>query len=141
MAARIDGPAMPPQPNSVEAPPLSPKELGIIRQWILEGAAAGSGAAKMVINWGPVPAEIHSSYSLALSPHADLAAVSRANQIHVYDVASQSEVARLKDTSLATLKFNDQPLYPRWSRTPGLRPRIGVSSLREDVGKQWLPSD
>lgn len=112
MAARIDGPAMPPQPNSVEAPPLSPKELGIIRQWILEGAAAGSGAAKMVINWGPVPAEIHSSYSLALSPHADLAAVSRANQIHVYDVASQSEVARLKDTSLATLKFNDQPLYP-----------------------------
>ena len=113
MAARIDGPAMPPQPNSVEAPPLSPKELGIIRQWIIEGAAAGSGAAKMVINWGPVPTKIQSSYSLALSPQSRLAAVARANQIHVYDIASQKQINQLTDSALAGLKFNDQPLYPK----------------------------
>lgn len=113
MAGRTDGPAMPPQPNSVEAPPVTPKELGILRQWILEGAAAGSGAAKTAINWGPVPQEIHSSYGLALSPHAQLAAVGRANQVDIYDIASQRKIAQLKDPALAGLKYQDQPLYPK----------------------------
>lgn len=112
MASRTKGPAMPPQPNSVEAPALTPRELGIIKQWILEGAQAGSGGAKMVINWSPVPSNIHSSYSLALSPHARLAAVGRANRIDVYDLATQEIIGKLNDPLLATLKRNDQPLYP-----------------------------
>ncbi|MBD3675314.1 MAG: PQQ-binding-like beta-propeller repeat protein [Planctomycetaceae bacterium] len=112
VASRTEGPAMPPQPNSVEAPPLTPKELGILKQWILEGASAGSGAAKMVINWGPVPDEIHSSYSLALSPYAQLAAVGRANQIDIYNMATQQKIAQLKDPALADLKVQDKLLYP-----------------------------
>ena len=92
---------------------MTPRELGIIRQWILEGAQAGSGGAKMVINWSPVPASIHSSYALALSPHSRLTAVGRANQIHVYDLSTQELVARLNDPLLAELKYNGQPMYPQ----------------------------
>ena len=113
MASRTKGPVMPPQPNSIEAPPLTPRELGIIRQWILEGAQAGSGGAKMVINWSPVPENIHSSYALALSPFSRFAAVGRANQIHVYDLSTQELVARLNDPLLADLKYDGQPLYPQ----------------------------
>jgi WD40 repeat protein len=112
LASHTKKPAMPPQPNSIEAEPLTPRELGIIKQWILEGAQAGSGSAKMVVNWSPVPANIHSSYALALSPHSRMAAVGRANQIHVYDLATQELIARLNDPLLADLKFNEQPMYP-----------------------------
>ena len=40
LSARGTTPAMPPLPNKVEAMAVTPQELGIIRQWILEGAAA-----------------------------------------------------------------------------------------------------
>ena len=38
VASRKKSPAMPPLPNKVEAKALTPKELGILRQWILDGA-------------------------------------------------------------------------------------------------------
>ena len=38
VASRSKGPAMPPLPNKVDAKALTPKELGTLRQWILEGA-------------------------------------------------------------------------------------------------------
>ena len=41
-ASRARRPAMPPLPNTVEANALSPKELGTLKQWILEGAAGGA---------------------------------------------------------------------------------------------------
>ena len=54
LASRGMTPAMPPLPNKVEATALTPQELGILRQWILEGAAAGMGGAGNAVNWQPL---------------------------------------------------------------------------------------
>src|SRR6516162_11176322 len=43
LASRGTQPAMPPLPNKVEATALTPQELGILKQWIVEGANAGMG--------------------------------------------------------------------------------------------------
>ncbi len=41
VAARTAEPVMPPWPNDVQAKKLTPKELGILQQWVAEGAVGG----------------------------------------------------------------------------------------------------
>ncbi|GIX05566.1 MAG: hypothetical protein KatS3mg114_1435 [Planctomycetaceae bacterium] len=112
VAARSAQPVMPPLPNQVEATPLTPQELGLLRQWILEGAAPGKNKPPLSITWQPVPAHLVSIYSVALEPWARFVACSRANQIDVYDLVLGQHVARLYDPLLSTLHQGDQPLYP-----------------------------
>lgn len=112
VAARAKTPHMPPMPNEVDADPLSPKQLGVLRQWILEGAAAGAGASNSVVNWQPLPTELHSIFSVALDDQARLAAAGRSNRIVIYDVLAGREVARLVDPALAALQHDGKPMYP-----------------------------
>ena len=79
VAARSQGPAMPPLPNKVDAKALTPKELGTLRQWILEGASSGMGGTKDQVNWQPVPATAKAIYSLAIAPWGRYVAAGRAN--------------------------------------------------------------
>ena len=58
MVSRAKGPAMPPLPNKVEASALTPQQLGILRQWIIEGANAGEGSGGAEIAWQPIPAAV-----------------------------------------------------------------------------------
>lgn len=112
VAARAVEPVMPPLPNKVSATPLTPQELGLLRQWILEGAPAGAGSSPTTITWQPIPPHIVSIYGVAVTTWGRFAACGRANQIDVYDLVLGEHVARLTDPLLATLKQGDKPLYP-----------------------------
>ena len=97
LSTRGAAPAMPPLPNKVEASALTPDELGIIRQWILEGANAGMGGTGNAINWQPLPKGTHPIYSVALTPDGQFAAAGGA--LH-----------ELADTVLGDSQVHDDPI-------------------------------
>ena len=51
VAARVEESYMPPMPNEVQAKKLTPREVGLLRQWITEGAKAGSSATAATMDW------------------------------------------------------------------------------------------
>lgn len=112
VAARAKGPVMPPLPNKVDAKALTPKELGTLRQWIIEGAAAGSGGMRDQVNWQPVPSASKAIYSLAMAPWGRYVAAGRANVVSIFDVESGDELQKLLDPNLASVQFNGKPMYP-----------------------------
>lgn len=112
LAARAKGPVMPPLPNKVDAKALTPKELGILRQWILEGASGGMGGMKDQVNWQPVPTTAKAIYSVAIAPWGRYVAAGRANQILILDVETGDELGRLIDPNLNAIQFNGKPMYP-----------------------------
>jgi len=112
VAARAQQPAMPPLPNKVSAAAVTPQELGIIKQWILEGAQGGMGSSGPAVVFQAVPSTMHSIYSVAMSSWSRFAVCGRANQIDIYDVITGEHVQRLTDPALASVKSKDQPMYP-----------------------------
>jgi len=112
VAARRAKPHMPPLPNSQDAKALTPRELGILRQWILEGASGSEGGKKRAVKFAPLPVSARSIYSVAISPWDRFAAAGRANQVELYDITLGERVSRLVDPNLNGLKFQDKPMYP-----------------------------
>jgi WD40 repeat protein len=100
---------MPPPDNKVGAVPLTPQELGLIQQWIAEGAVADAGPASGPIAWQPLPPGVNPIYAVAVSPDGQLAACSRANQIFIYHVASGTLLTRLTDPMLLASQVYQQP--------------------------------
>jgi WD40 repeat protein len=111
IASRAMQPAMPPLPNKVEAKALTPKELGILRQWILEGATPGSGMSDKTIQWQPIPKGFNAIFSVAVSFDGQYVACGRANRITVYHVPTGDTVAELTDPALLPLQYNGKPMY------------------------------
>ena len=111
VASRQKAPHMPPLPNKVEAASLTPKELGVLRQWILEGAKSDEMDTGTQVSWQPIPIGMAASYAVALDPWANHVAASRANQISIFDLNSSEEV-KLVDPNLAALKFEEREMYP-----------------------------
>ncbi len=103
---------MPPLPNTVDAKALSPQELGVLKQWILEGAKGGAASSHDSTQWQPVPASVHSIECVALSPWGRFAAAGRTNQIVIYDLILGQESARLVDPALSDVQFDGRPMYP-----------------------------
>lgn len=125
LASRAKTPAMPPLPNDAEAKALTPEQLGLIRQWIIEGAKAGDApAARPPIEWRPIPESLTAIYSVALSPWGEYAAASRANRVSIYALGTGKEVARLTDPALLQLEYEGRPMY-----APGATDRDFVHSL------------
>ncbi|MFN6104231.1 MAG: c-type cytochrome domain-containing protein, partial [Planctomycetaceae bacterium] len=124
MSSRGTGPAMPPLPNKVEAAAVTPEELGLIRQWILEGANAGAGTGGSAINWQPLPKGVHPIYSVALSHDGQYAVAGRGNKVVLYHVPTGETLADLGDPALAAIQYNGKPMYE-----PGASHRDYVHSL------------
>lgn len=112
LAARGKGPAMPPMPNKVDATILTAKELGILRQWILEGANAGMSSKGAAVAWAPLPPTLQPIYSVALTQWGRYAAAGRANQISIYDTAAGKQVAQLTDPALSPIQYEGRTMYP-----------------------------
>jgi WD40 repeat protein len=112
VAARAAQPVMPPLPNKVSAEALTPQEVGILRQWILEGAPGAAGTSSQAMPFQSISPRLQSTYALAVSHQAQYAAVSRANQIDLYDVPAGQRLARLTDPLLSEVKVGDRVLYP-----------------------------
>ncbi|QDT99086.1 c-type cytochrome domain-containing protein [Gimesia aquarii] len=113
VASRTEESFMPPLPNKVGAKALTPQQVGILRQWILEGAKSSGKSTDAGIVWQSLPPGLNSIYSTALSPWARYAAVGRANRIAIYDLASGIEAANLNDPALVKLKKGSKPFYPQ----------------------------
>lgn len=111
VAARAKAPHMPPLPNKVEATALTPKELGLLRQWIVEGAQSDGMDTGTDVNWQPIPIGMNATYAVALNPWADRVAASRANQLSIFGTTTGDEV-KLIDPNLAAIKLDDQLMYP-----------------------------
>lgn len=101
LSKRSVEPVMPPLPNDRQAKALSGKELGIVKQWITEGAKAGSGAAK-VMNWQPINARLQGVYALDVDPSGRFIAAGRANRVTIYDLARQDAPAALVDPAIVS---------------------------------------
>ncbi|QDV49253.1 c-type cytochrome domain-containing protein [Gimesia fumaroli] len=113
VAARVEESFMPPLPNKVGAKALTPQQVGILRQWIIEGAKSSGKSAEAGVAWQSLPPGLNSIYATALSPWARYAAVGRANRIAVYDLTSGTEVAALNDPALVKLQKDGKPFYPQ----------------------------
>lgn len=111
VASRNKEPHMPPLPNDVEAAAFSPKQLGILKQWILEGAEQGAGAGKAALVWQKVPETIQSSFAVDVTRNGRFAAIGRANRISIYDLITRQEVAALHDPLLAGIQLDGKPMY------------------------------
>ncbi len=111
MASRAVKPAMPPLPNKVEAASLTPQEVGLLKQWIIEGAVVSGSASDKKINWQPLPKGIQPIYSLSLTPDGQYAAAGRANHIVIYHVPTGELLAELADPALASIQYNGRPMY------------------------------
>ena len=109
--SRRMAPAMPPLPNKVEANALTPEELGLLRQWILEGATVGSGGNMDDIKWQAIPATAKAIYAVAMTPDGQFVACGRANKITIYSVATGQIVAQLADPNLQAVQVDGKPLY------------------------------
>lgn len=115
LAARADEPAMPPLPNSAQAQPLSPRELGVLRQWVQEGAQKGTPPPASAIQWRPVPSHFRAIQALALDPSGRFVAAGRANRVVLFDLSDRREVAELTDPALLSVQYNGAPMYGQGS--------------------------
>ena len=93
-------PFMPPRNNKVEAVPLQPAELGLIKLWIDQGATGTVSTATAPLEWQPLPPELNPIYAVAVTPDGQYAACARANQIFIYHLPSSQLITRLSDPEL-----------------------------------------
>ncbi len=111
VAAHRREPVMPPPENDVKAKQLTPRELGILRQWILEGAARGESGASM-LNWRSLPAGYRPIHAVDLSPTDRFVAAARGNQVEIYDLLIAGPPTRLIDPTLSALQHDGSAAYP-----------------------------
>lgn len=100
LAAHQTEPIMPPVDNDVGAKPLSPIGLGLIKQWIDQGAKAGESKAAEEITWKKIPQSYAQIFALELSPDGRWLAAGRGNELVVYSVTAKQQVARLADEQI-----------------------------------------
>ncbi|GAB4138553.1 MAG: hypothetical protein Tsb009_06820 [Planctomycetaceae bacterium] len=112
LASRGKGPAMPPLPNKVDATAVTPRELGLIKQWILEGATSGMASKGAAVNWTPLPTGLNPIYSVAVSPWGRYAVAGRSNKVVIFDLALGIELGQLIDPALTPIQYNGKPMYP-----------------------------
>ncbi|HZN32821.1 MAG TPA: c-type cytochrome domain-containing protein, partial [Pirellulaceae bacterium] len=96
---------MPPADNAVGAVPLSPKELGVLKLWIDQGATGAAGARS--VSFQPPAAGYQPILAVAVTPDGQYAAASRGNQIHVYHLPTAKLVAKLVDPALGEAAHQD----------------------------------
>ncbi len=100
LARRGEDPVMPPTPNDRQAKELNPKQLGILRQWIIEGAKAGAATTVKAMNWQPINSRLHGVYSLDIDNAGRFIAAGRGNHVSIYDMARRDVVGTLVDSSI-----------------------------------------
>ncbi len=101
VAAHRQDPVMPPPDNKVNAAPLTPEELAVLKLWIDEGAAGQATTPPPALVWQAVPTTVNPILATAMSADGQFAACGRANEIYVYNVGSGRLAARLIDPSLS----------------------------------------
>ena len=99
-AARLEEPVMPPLLNNVQAKPLTPEQLGLLRKWILDGAKADDGTTDAHLAWQDLNEELNAVYSIDAGPYGRFVAAGRANKVTVYDLKGSDSARLLTDPEL-----------------------------------------
>ena len=102
LASRGEEPVMPPVPNDRQAKELNPNQLGILRQWIIEGAKAGAVTTSKAMNWQPINPRLQGVYSLDIDNAGRFIAAGRANHVSIYDMARRDVVGSLIDPAIVS---------------------------------------
>ena len=100
VANRSKKPTMPPKKNKVGASPLTPRELGLIRLWIREGAKGSGRVAPKPLHWIAPPANWNPIYATALDPTGRFVACGRGARVHIYELATGNLVGSPSDPEL-----------------------------------------
>lgn len=108
-ASRQSEPFMPPPDNKVNAKPLTPQELGIIKLWIDQGATGTVSSSGADVKWQALPTGVNPIYAVAVTPDGQFVACGRANQVFIYHVASGQVICRLTDPQLLKQGLYTQP--------------------------------
>ena len=138
-------PLMPPEDNAVGAKPLTPKELGLIKQWIEQGAK-GSEMLSEKIQWQEIPESIRTSFAVAIAPTKQYAVVGRGNRTHVINMPAtvgnfptESEVAHLIDPSVPGANATHVDLVQSIAISPDAK-RIATGGFRTVKLWQQVPA-
>ncbi|HSI14729.1 MAG TPA: c-type cytochrome domain-containing protein, partial [Chthoniobacter sp.] len=92
-AAHLDDDlAMPPRDNKAKAKNLTPEQLGLLKQWIDQGAKA-SPKTDRVVQWQPLAESLGAIFAVAVTGDGQFAACARENRIFIYHVPSGRLVA------------------------------------------------
>ncbi|HWE40468.1 MAG TPA: c-type cytochrome domain-containing protein, partial [Isosphaeraceae bacterium] len=97
MAAHRVAPAMPPEKKK-DLPPLTPEELGLLKQWIDGGARDDSDVSPAPAKppeLGSLPPGVHPINALDLTPDGRVVASGRANVVEVFDVDTGAAIISL----------------------------------------------
>jgi WD40 repeat protein len=101
-AAQRAKPFMPPPKNKIGAKPLTPRELGLLKLWIDQGAKGSASAAALPLpKLKATPAAWNPIYAVALDADGQFAACGRAGRLFIYHVPSRQLVARPADPALS----------------------------------------
>ena len=102
MASHNLEPVMPPSGNDVNAKPLTPDELGLLRLWIDQGAQGSAKALELSPKgMRPIPSRVTPVYSLDLTDDGQYLAVARGNRLFLAHVPTGRVVAALNDPATA----------------------------------------
>ncbi|MDA1179063.1 MAG: hypothetical protein O2931_09745, partial [Planctomycetota bacterium] len=102
LASHQDEPAMPPPDNNRSATPLTPEQLGLIQQWINEGAQGNvEESTRNPLVWQPLPNDFQPILATAITRDGRFAACGRGNRLFVYRLPQGHLVQQLIDTTLA----------------------------------------
>ena len=102
-AAHIEEPTMPPANNKSKAKNLTPDQLALLKKWIDEGAKGGAVAAPAPENWTRLSGT-QPIYTSDLTGDGRYAAVGRGQDLHIYDLRLQKQVATLIDPAITDYK-------------------------------------
>lgn len=103
-ASHAEDPPMPPPGNKVNAPDLSPEDLGLLKLWVDQGLK-GSAVVENVAQWRSFPTENAPVTSAALSATGRLAAAARGNRVQITEVATGLSLGWLTDPDLEKLEL------------------------------------
>ncbi|MEQ8786629.1 MAG: c-type cytochrome domain-containing protein [Pirellulaceae bacterium] len=99
-AHQDDDLVMPPPDNKAGAAPLTPRQLGLLRLWIKQGAR-GEVSSEQAIAWRPLPPQLTPIFAAAITPDGKFAACSRGARLSVYHLPTQQLAAELRDAELS----------------------------------------
>ncbi|NNE92135.1 MAG: hypothetical protein HKN23_10845 [Verrucomicrobiales bacterium] len=98
-AAHIEDPTMPPANNKSNAKNFTPEQLALLKKWIDEGAKGGAVFAPAPTNWTRLTGA-QPIYTAAITENGRYAAVGRGQDLHVYDLRLEKQVATLTDPTI-----------------------------------------
>ncbi len=138
VVARTEESFMPPWPNEVQAKKLTPKQLGIIKQWIAEGARGGSSASAANMQWQAINSGLTAIYSVDADPFGSFVAAGRAGTVSIYDLLAPGETDTLIDPALAANNSPSQVSHRDYVHAIAFQPSgemVATSGFR--VVKLW----